>query len=63
MKKLTTLIIMVVILFGCQEKTEKITDSKDYNKYLNTANTPSKDAVQKDLEFWQNRFNDDTTRF
>jgi len=62
MKKLTTLIIMAAILFGCQEKTEKITDSKDYNKYLNTANTPSKDGVQKDLEFWQNRFNDDTTR-
>lgn len=61
MKKLVTIIIVFAALLGCQEKREKITDSKDYDKYLNTANTPSKDAIQKDLEFWQNRFNNDTT--
>ena len=45
MKKLVTIIIVFAALLGCQEKREKITDSKDYDKYLNTANTPSKDAV------------------
>lgn len=60
MKNLIT-IVLAVVLFGCQEKTEKITDSQDYNKYLTTANTPTKDAIEKEMEFWQSRFNNDST--
>jgi tetratricopeptide (TPR) repeat protein len=60
MKKLFT-IAVAVVLFGCQEKAEKITDSNDYNQYLNTINTPSKDAIEADFEFWQKRFNNDST--
>lgn len=60
MKKLIT-IVAVVLIFGCQEKTEKITDRNDYDHYLNTAHTPTTEALQKDLAFWEKRFNNDTT--
>lgn len=60
MKKFFT-IAVAVVLFGCQEKPKNITDSKDYNQYLSTEITPSKDAIEKDFEFWQKRFNNDST--
>ncbi len=60
MKNLIT-IVVVAFLFGCQETPKKITDSKDYDSYLMTNNNPSRDALQKDLEFWQARFNNDST--
>ncbi|MCG2418315.1 hypothetical protein K8089_04715 [Aequorivita sp. F47161] len=60
MKKLFA-IAVAVVLFGCQEKAEKITDSNDYNQYLSTKNTPSKDAIETQFEFWQKRFNNDST--
>lgn len=60
MKKVIT-ILAVAVLFGCQDKTQKITDSKDYDPYLITNNNPSKDVLQKDFEFWQKKFNNDST--
>ncbi len=60
MKKLI-IILVTAVFFGCQEKTENITDSNDYNQYLSTKNTPSKDAIETDFEFWQKRFNNDST--
>ena len=60
MKKIIT-ILTIAILFGCQEKPKDITDNKDYDQYLVTAETPGKDAINKELEFWQNRFNNDST--
>ena len=60
MKKFITL-VFVAVFFGCQEKAEKITDSNDYNKYLITSNIPSKDAIDKDYEFWQEKFKNDST--
>lgn len=60
MKKIIT-ILTIAILFGCQEKPKEITDSKDYDQYLVTARTPGKDAINKELEFWQNKFNNDST--
>ncbi len=60
MKKIIT-ILTIAILFGCQEKPKEITDSKDYDHYLVTAKTPGKDAINKELDFWQNKFNNDST--
>lgn len=60
MKKIIT-ILTIAILFGCQEKPKDITDNKDYDQYLVTAETPGKDAINKELEFWQNRFKNDST--
>lgn len=60
MKRIIT-ILVVAVFFGCQEKAEKITDSNDYDKYLSTHHTPSKDAVEMELQFWQTRFNNDST--
>lgn len=60
MKKIITL-VFVAVFFGCQEKAEKITDSNDYNKYLITSNIPSKDAIDKNYEFWQEKFKNDST--
>lgn len=56
------MLLLAILLFGCQENAVKITDSKDYNSYLFTSNTPTKDALQEELEFWQKRFNNDSTR-
>src|SRR5690606_20580587 len=61
MKKIIT-ILTIAILFGCQERPKEITDSKDYDQYLVTAKTPGKDAINKELEFWQNRFTNDSTK-
>lgn len=60
MKKIIT-ILTVAFLFGCHEESKGITDSKDYDQYLVTNKTPGSDAVHKDLEFWQARFNNDST--
>lgn len=61
MKKLIT-ILFVGVLFGCQENPKMITDSKDYNAYLNTNQTPSNIALQEEQDFWQPRFNNDSTK-
>ncbi len=60
MKKIIT-ILTIAVLFGCQEKPKGVTDSKDYDQYLATNKTPGNDAIHKDLEFWQARFNNDST--
>ncbi len=60
MKKIL-IIVIATVFFSCQEKAENITDSNDYNQYLSTTNTPSKDAVEADFEFWQKRFANDST--
>ncbi len=60
MKKIITVLI-ITVFFGCQEKPKKITDSKDYDPYLITNNNPSKEKLQKEFEFWQKKFNNDST--
>ncbi len=60
MKKIIT-ILTIALFFGCQEEQKKITDSKDYDPYLITSVIPSRDAIQKDFEFWQARFKNDST--
>jgi tetratricopeptide (TPR) repeat protein len=47
--------------FGCQEMPETITNSKEYDPYLITSNTPSKANNKKEFEFWQQKFNNDST--
>lgn len=59
--KIRITIIAAVVFFGCHQQTENITDRNDYNPYLNTARTPTRDALLKDLAFWDQRFNNDTT--
>ncbi len=60
MKKIIT-ILFVAVLFGCQENSKKITNTKDYEPYLITSNTPSKDRLQEEFEFWKKEFNSDST--
>jgi tetratricopeptide (TPR) repeat protein len=60
MKKIIT-IACIAVLCGCQEKAQKITDSKDYDPYLITNNTPSKNALHEEFEFWQKEFDNDST--
>lgn len=59
--KIIITLLLALALFGCQENTEKITDSKDYDPYLITSNTPSKDLLQEEFEYWQKEFNNDST--
>lgn len=60
MKKII-IILTVAVFFGCQEKQKPVIDKNDYDPYLITNKTPGKDAINKDLEFWQARFNNDST--
>lgn len=60
MKNIIT-IVFLIVLFGCQENPKKITDSKDYDSFLITSNTPSKDLLQEEFEYWQKEFNNDST--
>lgn len=60
MKKIIT-ILTVAVFFSCQEKQKPVFDRNDYDQYLITHKTPAKDAINKDLEFWQARFNNDST--
>ncbi len=60
MKKILILLLLTIV-FGCQEKPKAVADKKDYDQYLSTANTPSKDALQAEFDFWQPRFNNDST--
>ncbi|AFL81987.1 hypothetical protein Aeqsu_2531 [Aequorivita sublithincola DSM 14238] len=55
-------ILTVTVLFGCQEKSKTITNSKDYDPYLITSNTPSSDLLNEEFEFWQKEFNNDSTQ-
>ncbi len=60
MKNIIT-IVFLIVLFGCRENPKKITDSKDYEPFLITSNTPSKDLLQEEFEYWQKEFNNDST--
>ncbi len=62
MKKIVSILVLI-LLFGCQDQdnVEKITNKKDYGRYLSTSINPSKDQSLEALKFWQTRFNNDST--
>ena len=54
--------MLILVIVACQDnKSKNITKSTDYDPYLEATNTPSKDEVEKEFNFWQPRFNNDST--
>lgn len=50
------LVLFTIVLIGCSTKNDsKITDKKDYDKYLNLSENTSKIIAEKELNFWQNK--------
>ncbi|MFT5890053.1 MAG: tetratricopeptide (TPR) repeat protein [Dokdonia sp.] len=52
------LITCICFLFACQEK--QITDSEDYNTYLEYQDTSNKDLTTQHLAFWNTRIKQDS---
>lgn len=55
-KKLSTLLLSTLVLFSCNQKSNQITSQKEYNKYLEIKDNKSRDFVQAEIDFWQNKF-------
>ena len=56
------LVILLLLLHGCAEKkTQYIFAKIDYDQYLNTKVTPTKDATIAEIFFWQARLEKDST--
>ena len=57
------ILAFVVFLCGCNsEKNKTITSPLDYDQYLKTDNSLSKEVVQSEISFWQSRFENDSTK-
>ncbi len=61
--KNTMIFAFVVFLCGCNsEKNKAITSPLDYDQYLNTYVSWSKESALSEIDFWQSRFEDDSTK-
>lgn len=61
--KNTMIFAFVVFLYGCDsEKNKAHTSPIDYDQYLNTQVSSSKDVVLSEISFWQSRFKNDSTK-
>lgn len=48
---------ILIVLASCTSKNNSITESKDYNKYLEIEDNKSKDFAQNEIEFWEEKYN------
>lgn len=46
----------MLLLVSCTSKTNSITASKDYDKYLEIKDNKSKDFAQAEIDFWQKKY-------
>lgn len=58
LKKLSVLLLATVLLSSCNQKSNTITSQKDYDKYLKIKDNKSRDFVQGEIDFWENKFGD-----
>jgi tetratricopeptide (TPR) repeat protein len=58
MKTLSTLLLASLMMLSCNQKSNTITSQKDYNKYLEIKDNKSRDFVQSEIDFWENKFDD-----
>ncbi len=43
-------------MVSCESKSEQVTNSDDYNKYLNGTENKSLEFAKKEIDFWQKKF-------
>ena len=56
LKTLSFLVFTILFIFGCETKTEQITNTEDYSKYLSLKNNTSLTFAHKEIDFWQKKY-------
>ena len=56
MRTIAILVITSLLMIGCNSKTGKITAQNDYEKYLEIKDHKSRDFTQKEIDFWQKKY-------
>lgn len=65
MKKLQTLgmiVFAILFLISCDTNKKQLTNAQDYNRFLNLKNNPSINFATNEIEFWQKKYQADTTQ-
>ena len=55
--KLSTILIVFLLLQSCNQKTNTVIAQKDYNQFLEIKDNKSKAFIESEINFWQKRFN------
>ena len=55
-KIIPLLVFTIVFIFGCETKTEQITNASDYEQYLNIKSNESLDFANEEIVFWQAKY-------
>ena len=56
LKTVSFLVFTILFIFGCETKSEQITNKEDYNKYLTLKDNKSLAFANKEIDFWQKKF-------
>ena len=54
---LLKIIVFTISLSSCKNQNEKITNTSDYNTYLNISENKNIGLAEKEIEFWQKKYN------
>ena len=57
LKIIPFLVFTILFIFGCEKKSEQITNTEDYNKYLNLKANKALSFAHNEINFWQNKYN------
>ncbi|MFV8376115.1 tetratricopeptide repeat protein [Flavobacterium sp. LB1P71] len=57
LKIIPLLVFTILSLFSCEKKPSQITNTSDYNKYLNVKGNKSLTFANNEIDFWQKKFN------
>lgn len=55
-KVIPILVFTILFIFGCNTKPNQITNTADYDKYLHLASNESLDFANKEISFWQSKY-------
>ena len=56
LKIIPFLVFTILFIFGCEKKSEQITTTEDYNKYLNIKDNKSVTFANNEIDFWQKKY-------
>ena len=56
LKIIPFLVFTILLIFGCETKSEQITNADDYTKYLGLKDNKSVTFAQNEIDFWQKKF-------
>lgn len=53
---LAIILFLTLVMMSCEKKSNKITNSEDYNTYLESDDKKSIDFAKNEIDFWQKKF-------